>query len=132
MPPIEDLPSMPSTSQDESYGHEVSIDSIIVTACVPTLGEQSPNVRTNIDVEPQKMPMPRTKSDQIPHTNNKFNFLKRAATMMVSAASSIEKNFEDLMLEHTSLINLAKDRRQRIQTLESLLEREKIINAQLQ
>ena len=83
---------------------------MIVTPRVPTLGEQSHNVGTNTDVEPQEMPMPRIESNQIPQTNNKFNFLKRAVTMMVSTESSIEKDFEALTLERTSLINLAEDR----------------------
>ena len=51
---------------------------------------------------------------------------------MGSATSSIEKDFDDLALECTSMINLAEDRLQRIQTLESLLEQEKTICAQLQ
>ena len=37
MPPIEDLPSTPPTSQDEGYGHGVSVNSMIVTPRVPTL-----------------------------------------------------------------------------------------------
>ena len=52
--------------------------------------------------------------------------------MMVSAASSIEKDFEDLTLERASLINLAEDRLQRIQILESLLEHERTTSAELQ
>ena len=84
MPPIEDLPSTPPTSQDEGYGHGVSIDSMIVTPCVPTLGEQLPNVGISTDAKPQK----------IPQSDNKFNILKQAITIVVSTASSIEKEFE--------------------------------------
>ena len=51
MPPIEDLPFTPPISQDESYGHRVSIGSMIVTPHVPTLGEQLPNVGISIDAE---------------------------------------------------------------------------------
>ena len=54
MPPIEDLPSTPPTSQDEGYGHGVSIDSMIVIPYVPILGEQLPNVGTSIDTELQE------------------------------------------------------------------------------
>ena len=52
--------------------------------------------------------------------------------MMVSMASNIEKDFEDLTLEPASLITLAEDRLQRIQTLESLLECEMTISDELQ
>ena len=52
--------------------------------------------------------------------------------MVVSMASSIEKKLEDQALELASLTTLAKDRQQRIQTLESLLEREKAISTELQ
>ena len=37
VPLVKDLSSMPPTSQDEGYGHGVSVDSIIVTPLVPTL-----------------------------------------------------------------------------------------------
>ena len=122
MPHTEDLPSMPPTSQDEGYGHVVNIDSMIVTSRVPTLGDQSPNVGTSTDAEPQ----------EILQRNNKFNLLKWAVTMMVSTTSSIEKDFEDLALEHASLTTLAEDRLQRIQTLKSLLECERTTSAELQ
>ena len=56
LPPIKDLPSMPPTFQDEGYGHGVSIDSMITTPRVPILGEQLPNVGTNIDAEPPEIP----------------------------------------------------------------------------
>ena len=52
--------------------------------------------------------------------------------MMVSTTSKIEKDFEDMALEHASLTTLAKDKLQRIQTLESLLERERTTSAELQ
>ena len=39
IPPIEDLLSTPPTSQDEGYGHGFSIDSMIVTLHVSTLGK---------------------------------------------------------------------------------------------
>ena len=39
MLPTKDLPSMPPTSQDEGHGHGVSINFMIVTPRVPTLGE---------------------------------------------------------------------------------------------
>ena len=56
MPPTKDFPSTPLTSQDEGYCHGVSIDSMIVTSCVLTLGEQSLNMGTSTDVEPQETP----------------------------------------------------------------------------
>ena len=52
--------------------------------------------------------------------------------MMVSTASNIEKDFEDLALERASLTILAEDRPQRIQTLESLLECERTTSTKLQ
>ena len=122
MPHIEDLLTTPPTSQDEGYGHGVSIDSMIVTPCVPTLGEQLSNVGTSIDAELL----------EIPQSDNKFNLLKRAITMVVSTTSSIEKEFEDQALESASLITLARDRMQRIQTLESLLECEKATSTEIQ
>ena len=39
MPLVEDLLSTPPTSQNVGYGHGVSIDSMIITPRVPTLGE---------------------------------------------------------------------------------------------
>ena len=100
IPPTKDLPSTPLTSQDEGYDHGVSIDSMIVAPYVPTLGEQLPNVGISTDVEPQ----------EIPQTNNKFDLLKQAVTMVVSMASSIEKELEDQALEHASLTTLVEDR----------------------
>ena len=52
--------------------------------------------------------------------------------MVVSTASSIEKELEDQVLERTSLTTLAEDRQQRIQILESLLKREKVTCTELQ
>ena len=52
--------------------------------------------------------------------------------MVVSMASSIEKELEDQALEHASLTTLAEDKQKRIQTLESLLEREKATCTELQ
>ena len=46
-------------------------------------------------------------------------------------ASSIEKDFKGQALEHASLITLADDKMQRIQTLKSLLEREKATSIEL-
>ena len=95
---------------------------MIVTPCVPILGEQLPNVGTSADVEPQ----------EILQSNNKFDLLRLAITMVVSTASSIEKVLEDQALERASLTTLPEDRQQRIQTLESLLEREKVTCTELQ
>ena len=53
------------------------------------------------------MSMLQIEANQIMLTNDKFNFLKWGLIMMVLAASNIEKDFADLMLEHTSLNNLA-------------------------
>ena len=122
MPPIKDLPSTPPTSQDKGYGDGVTIDSMIVTPHVPTLGEQFPNVGTSIDAEPQEILL----------SNNKFDLLKWAVTMVVSTTSSIEKEFEDQVLERASLTTLVEDRQQRSQTLESLLECEKATSIELQ
>ena len=95
---------------------------MIVTPCVPTLGEQLPNVGTSIDAEPQ----------EIPKTNNKFYLLRQAVTMVVSTTSSKEKELEDQALKCASLTILAEDRQQRIQKLESLLERKKATYTELQ
>ena len=95
---------------------------MIVTPRVPTFCEQLPNVGTNTDTEPQ----------EIPQSNNKFNLLKWAVTMVISIASSLEKDFEDQTLDSTSLTILVEDRMQRIQTLESLLEHEKATSTELQ
>ena len=95
---------------------------MIVTPGVPTLGKQLPNVGTSIDAEPQ----------DILQSSNKFNLLKRAITMVVFTASSMEKEFEDQALEHASLTTLAEHRQQRIQTLESLLEHVKTTSIELQ
>ena len=100
MPPIEDFSSTPPAFQDEGYGHGVSIDSMIVTSCVPTLGEQLPNVGISIDAKPQ----------EIPQNNNKLDLLRQVVTMVVSMASSIEKELEDQALKRASLTTLAEDR----------------------
>ena len=73
---------------------------MIVTPHVPTLGEQLPNVGISIDVEPQ----------EIPQTNNKFDLLRQAVTIVVYAASDIEKELEDQALERTSLTTQVEDR----------------------
>ena len=105
---------MPPAFQDEGYGHGVSIDSMIVTPRVPILGEQLPNVGTNMDAGPS----------EFPQSNNSLDLLRRAVM-------SIEKELEDQALEGASLSTLAADRQQRITMLESLLEREKVINNEL-
>ena len=122
VPSVEDLLSTPPTSQDEGYGHGVSIDSMIVTPRVPTLGEQLPNVGTNTDVEPE----------EILQSNNKFDLLKQVVSVVVATTFSIEKDLEDQTLECTSLATLVEDRQQMIQTLESLLKREKTACTELQ
>ena len=45
---------------------------------------------------------------------------------------NIQKEFEDQSLERTSLSTLAEDQQQRIQILESLLERERTACANIQ
>ena len=100
MPHVEDSPSTPLTSQDEGYGHRVSIDSMIVTPRVPILGEQLPNAGTSTYAQPQ----------EVPQSNNKFDLLKQVVSMVVSTKSNIEKELEDQALEHASLTTLAKDR----------------------
>ena len=54
-----------------------------------------------------------------------INGVLHGASMVVATAFSVEKDFKDQRLERTSLATLVEDRQQRIQTLESLLEREK-------
>ena len=98
MPLTEDLPSTPRISQDEGYGHGVSIDSMIVTSHVPILGEQLPNVGTSADADSEEIPQ------------NKINLLKQAASMVVAIAFSIGQDLEDQRLELTSMTTLAKDR----------------------
>ena len=88
---------------------------MIVTPRVPILDEQLPNVGTNTEAEPSN----------IPQSSDALDLLRRAVM-------NIEKEFEDQALERTSLSTLAKDRQQRIQMLESLLERERTACANLQ
>ena len=92
MPPIEDLPSTPPASQDEGYGHGISIDSMIVTPRVPILGEPLLNVGTNTKAE----------LSRVHQSSNALELLKRAVM-------NIEKELEDQSLEHTSLSTLAED-----------------------
>ena len=63
--------------------------------------------------------------------NDKISFLKQAAMESVSVTTAMEKDFLNLVQEHNGLEKVAKSRLQRIQTLESQLDQEKIINAQL-
>ena len=120
MPLTTDSSSMPLISQDEGYGHGVSIDSMIVTPYVPILGEQLPNVGTSADVNPEEDP------------RSKVNLLKQVASMVVATTFSIGQDFEDQRLELTSMTTLVEHRQQRIQTLESLLECEKVNYTELQ
>ena len=95
-----ELPSMPPpTSQDEGYGHGVSTDSMIVTPCVPMLGERSTNVGTKEVTTPNEALAQQTEFDQTAHLDDKLLFWKRAAMMIVSAIVPIEKDFMDLELE---------------------------------
>ena len=55
LPEIEDLPSTPPASQDEGYGHGISIDSMIVTPRVLILGESIPNIGTNKEAKLSKV-----------------------------------------------------------------------------
>ena len=55
MPLTEDLPSTPRNSQDEGYGHGVSIDSMIVYPRVPALGKQAPNAGTSTNANPNEI-----------------------------------------------------------------------------
>ena len=66
---------------------------MIITPHVPILGEQLPNVGTNIDVE-----LP-----EIPQSNNALDLLRHAVM-------NIEKELEDQVLERASLSTLATDR----------------------
>ena len=52
--------------------------------------------------------------------------------MVVAMTFSIGQDFEDQRLELTYMTTLVEDRQQRIQTLESLLEREKTNCTELQ
>ena len=81
---------------------------------------------------PNEAPAQQTEFDQTARLDDKLLFLKQAVMMTVSAAVSVEKDFMDLALEQTTLNNLAESRLHGIQVLESLLEGEKAINAQLQ
>ena len=87
---------------------------MIVTPYIPILGEQLPNVGTNMDAKPSK----------IPQSNNSLDLLRHSIM-------NIEKELEDQAWEHASLRTLAADRQQKITMLESLLEREKVINNEL-
>ena len=113
IPFTEDLPSMPRISQNEGYGHGVSIDSMIVTPRDPILGEQLPNVGTSTDVDPNEV------------HQDKMDVLKHAASMVVAMTFSIGQDLEDQRLELISMITLAEDRQERIHTLESLLKCER-------
>ena len=101
MPFIKDLPSTPRISQDEGYGHEVSIDSMIVAPRVPILGEQAPNVGTSTDADPNEV------------YQNKIDVLKHAMSMVVSTTFNIGQDLEDERLELLSMTTLAEDRQQR-------------------
>ena len=112
---------------------------MIITPCVPTLGEPSADVGTkqatptevHVQNEPSSQqtqpenPDYKTVFDQSSHVADKFLYLRWAA-------EAIEKNFANLALERTSLFNLAKSRLQSIHLLESLLDREKTVNRQLE
>ena len=93
---------------------------------------EQPRMGTEEATMPNEAPAQQTEFDQTDRLDDKQLVLKRAAMMTVSAAVSIEKDFMDLTLEQTTLNNLAESRLHIIQVLESVLEREKAINAQLQ
>ena len=87
MPLTTDSPSTPLISQDEGYGHGVSIDSMIITLYIPILVEQLPNVGTSADADPEE------------GCQSKVNLLKQAASMVVAMTFSIGQDFEDQRLE---------------------------------
>ena len=89
----------PLASQDEGYAHGVNIDSMIVTPCVPMLGEPSTNMGIEETTKPNEAPAQQADFDQTTHFNDNLLFLKQAAMMIVSIAVSIEKDFMDLALE---------------------------------
>ena len=113
----------------------VSIDSMIITPRVPTLGEPSADVGIEQATTPDKVLIrPETSAQQIDFDQNscfgnKLLYLKRATMNTISATVAIEKDFADLALEQTSQFNMEKSILQRIHILESLLECEKTINA---
>ena len=66
---------------------------MIITPHVTILGEQLPNVGTNIEAEPSK----------IPQSSNALDLLR-------CAMMNIEKELEDQALERASLSTLVKDK----------------------
>ena len=81
---------------------------MIVTPCVPILGEQLPNIGTNKE----------TQLSNIPQSNNAIDIFKYVVM-------NIEKELKGQALECNSLNTLAEERQHRIPTLESLLECER-------
>ena len=100
---------------------------MIVTPCVPTLVEESINVGIGNEVEtPEETPEEFTATST---TLEKTSFMKQNGVTLIYVADALEKKKAEV---HEKMKKLAEERLGKMQSLESQLEKEKAINAQLQ
>ena len=82
----------PPPSEDKGYGHGVTLDSMIVTPCVPTLVEESINVRTEDEAETLEETVEEFAATS--STIKKTTFMKQAGMTLIYVANTIEKEAE--------------------------------------
>ena len=123
-PPSSEDPqnASPLPSQDEGYGHGITLDSMIVTPRVPTLVEESTNIGTEGECETSEEIAVEFVANS--STSEKAAFMKQAAVTLIYVANAIEKESE----AHTETKKLAEERLEKIKYLESQLKEEKMIS----
>ena len=92
VPPTAAQTTPPPPAKDEGYGHGVTIDSMIVAPCVPTLVEESTNVGTKDEgktLEETTREFATTSS-----TLGKTSFMKQYAMTLIYIAEAFEKEAE--------------------------------------
>ena len=75
----------PPPSEHEGYGHRITLDSMIITTCVPTFVEESTNAGTEGE--------PKTPEKFVANfsTSEKVAFMKQSAFTLIYVADAIEK-----------------------------------------
>ena len=116
----------PPSSEDKGYGHRIILDSMIVTPRIPTLVEDSTDVR--IEREPETSEEIQEGFAANSSSSEKVDFMKQSTVTLIYVANVVENESQ----AHVEMIKLAEDRLEKIKSLESQLNEEKIISSQLQ
>ena len=98
---------------------------MIMTPRVPTLVEDSTNVGTEEKVEiPEETPQEFAANSSI---SDKVGFMKQSAVTLIYVTEAIEKEFQ----EHAELKKLVNNKLEKVKSLESQLNKEKVTSTQL-